>query len=94
VYGLRAWEASLAFGEANGEARLSGEGLDWSNHGGQFLGDLMGGVWLGSKAIVDVGAMVRVKGVRESEAERLGFLIGVGMVMAARLGMRSCQSTL
>jgi hypothetical protein len=34
AFGLGVQEASLAYEEANGGARLSGEGLGWSDHGG------------------------------------------------------------
>jgi hypothetical protein len=77
MFGLRAWEASLASEEASGEAQLSGEGLGWSDHGGRGSGDLAGEAGLGSQAIAVVGALVKVKGVQESEVEGLGYLLGM-----------------
>jgi hypothetical protein len=55
VFGLRDWEASLAFEEASGEARLSGEGLGCSDQGGRGSGDLAGGARLGSQASPALG---------------------------------------
>jgi hypothetical protein len=68
--------------------------LDWSDHGGRGLRDPTGGDGLGSQAITGVGTLVRVKGVRECEVEGLGYIIGAGMIVGARLGARSCWTTL
>jgi hypothetical protein len=54
VFGLGDREVSLASREANDGARPSAEGLGWSDHGGQVLGDLAGGAMLGSQAIAGV----------------------------------------
>jgi hypothetical protein len=35
VFGLRVWGASLASGEADGEAERGGEGQGWLDHGGR-----------------------------------------------------------
>jgi hypothetical protein len=53
---------------------LSGEGLGWSGHGGRGLGDLAGGTGLGSQAVTGAEALVRVKGVQESEARARSIL--------------------
>lgn len=69
----------MASGEANGEARLDGEGLGWLDHSGRARTTLAGGGMLNSRAFTGVEASMSVKGVRESKAEGLGCLIGGGM---------------